>query len=64
MLIMKNCFHLLVDRKGFLPLVEVFGGYAPKGAERRANAFAAELLLPRSVAFHDVKQKQGEKIET
>ncbi|MCP4700282.1 MAG: ImmA/IrrE family metallo-endopeptidase [Gammaproteobacteria bacterium] len=42
--------HLLADRHGALPLVEVLGGRVPKGTEQRANAFAAEFLLPRSQA--------------
>lgn len=40
--------HLLVDRKSALPLAEVLGGRSPYVPERRANAFAAEFLLPRS----------------
>jgi hypothetical protein len=43
--------HLLIDRKGALPLAEVVDGNVPKPVEQRANAFAAELLLPRSVAL-------------
>jgi hypothetical protein len=50
--------HLLVDREGSLPLGEIFGGHLPGGAERRANAFAAELLLPRSVAAEAVRTKK------
>jgi Zn-dependent peptidase ImmA (M78 family) len=42
--------HLLVDTEGALPAVEVLGGRVPPDVERRANAFAAELLLPRSRA--------------
>jgi Zn-dependent peptidase ImmA (M78 family) len=49
--------HLLVDRAGALPLVEIFGGRLPGGAESRANAFAAELLLPRSIAAATVSSK-------
>ena len=41
--------HLLLDRRGALPLGEVLGGRAPKATEQRANAFAAELLAPRAV---------------
>lgn len=48
--------HLLCDRQGALPLVEVLGGQAPKHQERRARAFAAELLLPRSVAESKVRE--------
>jgi hypothetical protein len=39
--------HLLVDRQGALPLAEVLRGNVPRFAEQRANAFAAEFLLPR-----------------
>jgi IrrE N-terminal-like domain len=42
--------HLLVDRENALPVAEVLGGQVARRAEQRANAFAAELLLPRSVA--------------
>ena len=43
--------HLLVDRKGSLPVAEVFGGEVPKVPEQRANGFGAELLLPRTSAL-------------
>ncbi len=39
--------HLLADRQGALPLAEVIGGQIYKPVEQRANAFAAEFLLPR-----------------
>lgn len=39
--------HLLIDRANALPVAEVLGGQVPRWAEQRANAFAAELLLPR-----------------
>lgn len=42
--------HLLVDRHRSLPVAEVLGGQAPRLAEQRANAFAAEFLLPRDTA--------------
>jgi len=42
--------HLLVDREGGLPLADVINGNAPKWVEQRADAFAAELLLPRHLA--------------
>jgi Zn-dependent peptidase ImmA (M78 family) len=41
--------HLLVDRAGALPLAEVVNGNIPRTVEQRANAFAAEFLLPRAV---------------
>ncbi|OGQ23686.1 MAG: hypothetical protein A2138_00920 [Deltaproteobacteria bacterium RBG_16_71_12] len=46
--------HLLVDRRRALPLAEVLGGRAPELVEKRANAFAAELLIPGQVAFEAV----------
>lgn len=39
--------HILVDADSALPVVEVLGGSVPRTIERRANAFAAEFLLPR-----------------
>lgn len=42
--------HLLMDRRGALPLAEVLGGRAAPLAEQRARAFAAEFLLPREEA--------------
>lgn len=48
--------HLLLDRAGSLPLAEVLGGTAPRWVERRANAFSAELLLPREAALAAVRQ--------
>lgn len=47
--------HLLVDRSGGLPLLEVLGGRTPEIMEQRARAFAAEFLLPRSVAADAVR---------
>jgi len=38
--------HLLVDRKGSLPVAEVLGGAAPALSETRAEVFASHLLLP------------------
>lgn len=48
--------HLLVDRQNALPVVEVLGGQVARSAEKRANAFAAELLLPRSSAVRAVHE--------
>jgi IrrE N-terminal-like domain len=42
--------HLLLDTEGSLPVAEVLGGSVPNAPEERANAFAAEFLLPESVA--------------
>jgi Zn-dependent peptidase ImmA (M78 family) len=41
--------HILVDRNGSLPASEVLGGNVPRQPEQRANAFAAEFLLPKSI---------------
>lgn len=50
--------HLLVDRRGALPLAEVLGGRSPKRLEQRANAFAAGFLLPQFVANHFYRENQ------
>jgi len=42
--------HLLADRTGALPLADVVNGNVAKWVEQRAEAFAAELLLPRQIA--------------
>ncbi|WP_372609840.1 ImmA/IrrE family metallo-endopeptidase [Halomonas sp.] len=47
--------HLLMDRDSALPVAEVLNGNTPERLEKRARAFAAELLLPRSVAANKVK---------
>jgi Zn-dependent peptidase ImmA (M78 family) len=39
--------HILADLDGALPVADVLGGNMPRGIEKRANAFAAEFLLPR-----------------
>jgi hypothetical protein len=43
--------HLLLDRSASLPVGEVLGGRVPSEIEQRAKSFAAEFLLPRSVAY-------------
>lgn len=43
--------HCLIDRGSRLPLVDVVGGRVPEGIEKRARAFAAELLLPQQRAY-------------
>ncbi len=43
--------HLLIDRESRLPLADVVGGVVPESLEKRARAFAAELLLPQRVAY-------------
>lgn len=40
--------HLLVDRDDLFPLVEVLEAQGDSEAERRARAFAAELLVPQA----------------
>ncbi len=47
--------HLLVDTDDALPAVEVLGGRVPQPLEQRANAFAAELLLPLDAAGRAVE---------
>jgi Zn-dependent peptidase ImmA (M78 family) len=42
--------HLLLDRRGALPIAEVLQGQAISHVEARARAFAAELLLPQEEA--------------
>lgn len=51
--------HLLLDRSSGLPFCEVLGGAVDGFMERRANAFAAELLLPRSVVEARYAQFRG-----
>ena len=46
--------HLICDRALTLPVAEVLCGQSPVSIEKRANAFAAEFLLPRRVAFRTV----------
>lgn len=42
--------HLIIDRFSALPAAEVLAGRVSNQVERRARAFAAEVLLPRAVA--------------
>jgi Zn-dependent peptidase ImmA (M78 family) len=51
--------HLILDRAGGLPFCEVLGGAVDAFMERRANAFAAELLLPRSIVESKRKNNQS-----
>ena len=46
--------HLLIDREGALPLAHVINGNAPRWVEQRADAFAAELLLPRLLSVAEL----------
>ncbi|MFP4204105.1 MAG: ImmA/IrrE family metallo-endopeptidase [Opitutales bacterium] len=54
--------HLLIDRERALPLGEVLGGNVAEHAEKRARAFAAELLLPRKLA--EIIFRQSESLES
>lgn len=47
--------HLLLDRSDTLPVAEVLNGNTPERLEKRARAFAAELLLPRATAAQAIK---------
>ncbi|HSO00677.1 MAG TPA: hypothetical protein VLS89_20435 [Candidatus Nanopelagicales bacterium] len=47
MVLAHELCHLLVDRVAAVPLKIMSGAWAPPVLERRANAFAAELLFPR-----------------
>ena len=46
MILAHELCHLLFDARAAVPLTVVSGPWAPPVIERRANAFAAELLLP------------------
>jgi len=56
--------HFLLDRNDALPLSEVMGGRTPERPEQRANAFAAELLIPREVAGREMATASLEPQET
>lgn len=47
--------HLLLDRADTLPVAEVLNGNSPERLEKRARAFAAELLLPRATAAQAIQ---------
>ena len=54
--------HLLLDRRQEMPVSDVCGSGVRTGigfVERRANAFAAELLLPRRVAVRRLAELSG-----
>ncbi|MEO5339738.1 MAG: ImmA/IrrE family metallo-endopeptidase [Magnetococcus sp. MYC-9] len=51
--------HLLLDTDHALPSVEILGGRMPVLAEKRAKAFAAELLLPRSQVEESLSDPLG-----
>ena len=48
--------HLLLDRGRSLPVAEVLGGSTPLYLEQRANAFAAEFLVPRLWAIQEYRR--------
>lgn len=52
--------HVLFDRNGSLPAAEVFGGTVPRYPEQRANAFAAEFLLPQRFAIECLKSSDDQ----
>jgi hypothetical protein len=56
--------HLLMDREGSLPLAEVLGGLTPEWVEKRARAFAAEVLLPRQLAEQQLDDTGLDKPES
>ncbi len=39
--------HLLMDRDAAVPAADVLAGRSDRAVEKRANAFAAEILMPR-----------------
>lgn len=53
--------HLLLDRTTALPVAEVLNGETPERLEKRARAFAAELLLPREAAAKAIENRQDAK---
>jgi len=54
--------HLLIDRTRALPVAEVLGGEVDSESEKRANAFAAELLLPQAYATQVLRQAGNVKV--
>jgi len=48
MILAHELCHLLVDRHAAMSLAVISGPWAPPRLERRANAFAIELLLPKA----------------
>lgn len=48
--------HILYDRDRGLPLALASGPWAPRDIERRANAFAAMLLMPTSLVDSAIRQ--------
>ncbi len=54
--------HLLFDRSRAIPLAIISGPWAPARLERRANAFAAELLLPRKGLRRVLGSRRASKV--
>lgn len=54
--------HLLVDRGTNLAVAEVRGPNAPASVEARANAFAAELLVPQATAAAAMKNASATSV--
>ena len=54
-------FHLLYDRTHARRITHVSGPWAPPGIEKRANAFAAMFLMPRSLLSHHFPQNTFEE---
>lgn len=54
--------HLLIDRMRALPMAEVLGGEVDSESEKRANAFAAEILLPQAHAMQTLRQAANVKV--
>ena len=48
--------HILFDRTRAQRIAHVSGSWAPPGIERRANAFAAYLLMPRDLVVRNLER--------
>lgn len=55
--------HVVFDRTGSLPAAEVLGGNAPRYPEQRANAFAAEFLVPKSALVSRLRAAEDKHLE-
>ncbi len=68
MILAHELCHLLFDVRAAIPLTVVSGPWAPPIIERRANAFAAELLIPllgiRRLVPLDVRRVSSEQYQT
>ena len=54
--------HILFDRTRARRVAHVSGSWAPPGIEKRANAFAAYLLMPRERIFRNLTH--GDRIDS